>query len=226
MRAAITDKIKAAAQASTFTAGELRRQFAYDRLLARLFLDDPQRWVLKGGGGLLARLPQARRSLDLDLYHAGLHGDLDEAISALRTAGATDLGDYFEFRFDTTTRCLAGTALGATVSVTAHLGAKPFERFPVDVAHVLPLSVFSGSSWVSPSERVPNWPEIDSFGVVTGVEHAVRPLVRASDNRFASRLRSHVVALCSQRWAVIVRGGDGVGDSREDGPLIPIRPGA
>jgi hypothetical protein len=60
---------------------ELHRQFAYDRLLAWLFLSEPDRWLLKGGGGLLARLPQARHSLDLDLF---CRLELDAGVDALR----------------------------------------------------------------------------------------------------------------------------------------------
>jgi hypothetical protein len=53
---------------------ELLRQFAYARLLARIFVLEPERWVLKGATGLLARLPSARHSLDVDLWH-GSDGD-------------------------------------------------------------------------------------------------------------------------------------------------------
>jgi len=40
---------------------ELLRQFAYARLLARVFIHEPAGWVLKGGIGLLARLPRTRQ---------------------------------------------------------------------------------------------------------------------------------------------------------------------
>jgi hypothetical protein len=45
-----------------------KRQFAYDRALARLFTaSDAHNWVLKGAGALLARLEQARYSRDIDV---------------------------------------------------------------------------------------------------------------------------------------------------------------
>lgn len=48
---------------------DLQRQFAYDRLLARVFGAEPDAWVLKGATALLARLGgAARHSLDIDLY--------------------------------------------------------------------------------------------------------------------------------------------------------------
>jgi hypothetical protein len=55
---ALTDRIANAATSSPYRVNQLRRHFAYGRLLARLFLHQPQRWVLKGATGLLARLPE------------------------------------------------------------------------------------------------------------------------------------------------------------------------
>lgn len=92
---AITARIRNAVElGSPYTASQLRRQLAYDRLLARVFLAAPERWVLKGAGNLLARLPHARYSLDLDLLYAG---ELDTAADALRDAARRNLGDHFRF---------------------------------------------------------------------------------------------------------------------------------
>ena len=75
---------------------DLQRQFAYDRLLARLFGRRARRWVLKGATALLARLGgSARHTLDLDLYRPG--AGLAEAEAALRAAAAADLDDFFRF---------------------------------------------------------------------------------------------------------------------------------
>lgn len=69
LRAALTDRLKKLADSSPFTVTELHRQFAYDRLLARLFsAPDADRWVLKGAAALLARLDVARHSKDVDLF--------------------------------------------------------------------------------------------------------------------------------------------------------------
>jgi NADPH2:quinone reductase len=69
LRAAVTTRAKAAARADPrFTVTELLRQFAYARLLARVFIHEPEGWVLKGGIGLLARLPRTRHSMDVDLW--------------------------------------------------------------------------------------------------------------------------------------------------------------
>ena len=68
LEAAITDKVAAVVAAGSFyNHDELRKHIAYDRLLARVFIAEPERWLLKGGGALLARIPGARHSKDLDL---------------------------------------------------------------------------------------------------------------------------------------------------------------
>ena len=61
--AAITDRLKVLAAASGQLASQLRRQFAYDRLLARLFVTESQEWILKGGVSMIARLSARLRSV-------------------------------------------------------------------------------------------------------------------------------------------------------------------
>jgi hypothetical protein len=79
LRAALTGRLKKLALASPFTMTELHRQFAYDRLLARIFsAPDAQRWMLKGAAALLARLDVARHSKDVDLFRRSTV-DLNEA---------------------------------------------------------------------------------------------------------------------------------------------------
>ena len=60
-------RLAASARAGGHGLDELQRQFADDRLLARAFSGpEADRWVLKGAGPLLARLPDARHSRDID----------------------------------------------------------------------------------------------------------------------------------------------------------------
>src|SRR5664280_1097851 len=70
-RAALRDRLSVLVRAGGHGLDELQRQFAYDRLLARAFMGpDADRWVLKGAGALLVRLPEARHSRDIDLAFA------------------------------------------------------------------------------------------------------------------------------------------------------------
>lgn len=46
--------------------GELYRQALHDRFLCRVFFEGNEHFVLKGGSGMLARVPDARTTKDLD----------------------------------------------------------------------------------------------------------------------------------------------------------------
>ncbi|MDR1077242.1 MAG: hypothetical protein LBL55_00975 [Propionibacteriaceae bacterium] len=49
------------------------RQVHHDRFLCRVFAGDTHGvWVLKGGTGMLARVPNTRRTQDIDLYGRAL----------------------------------------------------------------------------------------------------------------------------------------------------------
>ena len=129
--AAITDKIAAEiAAGSVYNHEELRRHLAYDRLLARIFSSQPDRWLLKGGGALLARIPDARHSKDLDIAYAG---DLDQAVDALSAAAATDLGDYFIIGASEVKAVLTGPTPGRRIPIKSRIGPKPFSSFQIDV---------------------------------------------------------------------------------------------
>jgi len=134
LRAALADRAKAASPAgSRHGIDELYRRFAYDRLLARLNLLDPERWALKGAVGLLARLPDMRHTLDLDLATA-TGADLQLATQALERAAKHDLGDHI--RFTLTRWRLGGTISSrplAQSTATCWIGLRRLVAFPVDL---------------------------------------------------------------------------------------------
>ena len=84
----VEDAIKAAARRAqsedpALNTGERIRLEYFNRFLCRVFSDGPDsEWVLKGGTGMLARVPSARATLDIDLYRSG-YGP-DEAVEDLR----------------------------------------------------------------------------------------------------------------------------------------------
>ena len=90
MRQAVKDRLRRLAKDQSGTqVADLQRQFAYDRLLSRVFRTDSDRWVLKGATAMLARFGvRARHTLDIDLYRQ--QGTLDEAENALRAAASVD----------------------------------------------------------------------------------------------------------------------------------------
>jgi hypothetical protein len=166
-RQAIADRLRALARTrSGATLADLHRQFAYDRLLVRLFRAEPEAWVLKGAAGLLARLAgSARHTLDLDLYRR--EGGLDEAEAALRAAVTADLGDFFRFSLEPGRRIAEGRAT-LRVPVTAYLGATEFARFHVDLV--------SSVLMTGEPDQVESLVPLDLPGVAT-VQYRVYPLV-------------------------------------------------
>lgn len=64
-RRALEERLKRASVADQIDLNRLRRQVSFDRLLARLFRDEPA--PLKGGYALELRFKAARSTVDIDL---------------------------------------------------------------------------------------------------------------------------------------------------------------
>jgi hypothetical protein len=116
---------------------DLIRQAHYDRFLCRIFSGgDGSEWVLKGGSGMLARVPNARRTLDIDLFRFGY--DKDQALVDLRRLAAVDLGDFFRFVYISHTKTIAGEtqpyADGYKVHFDVYLGVKKVDALKVDLS--------------------------------------------------------------------------------------------
>lgn len=138
LRQAVTDRLRRlASEREASQLADLQRQFAYDRLLSRVF-QDRERWVLKGATAMLARLDgQSRHTIDVDLYSRS--GGLDEAEEALRAAAQVDLGDYFRFELGPA-RPVAQGGRAVRVPVRAYLGVTEFARFHVDLVANLAMT--------------------------------------------------------------------------------------
>ncbi len=149
LRSAIADRLRPLANERGIQLTNLQRQFAYDRLLCRVFTDEPGRWVLKGGTAMLARIgPEARHTRDIDLLSR--EGSLQEAERALHASTRLDLGDFFTFTLATGQHLTEGVH-ALRVPVDAHLGLKRFAQFHVDLVTELTMT----GSTDSVSELVP-----------------------------------------------------------------------
>lgn len=129
---ALRDRLQTASVESPYSVAELRRQFAYDRILVRVFSVDPGRWILKGGGGMLARIPdQARHSMDIDLFY---RGELESAVETLQEIAADNsFGDFFSFDVAKEPGQFDAGPISVNLAVVAFLGEKEFQRFSVDL---------------------------------------------------------------------------------------------
>ena len=132
LRQAVEDRLRLFAKEHPGTSlADLQRQFAYDRLLSRVFQVDGDRWVLKGATAMLARLGSlARHTADIDLYRE--HGDLSEAETALRVAASLDLGDHFRFALNPG-RQIVQDRQARRIPVVVYIGAAQFAQFHVDL---------------------------------------------------------------------------------------------
>jgi predicted nucleotidyltransferase component of viral defense system len=178
-RRALADRV--AARYPAEERGRRLHEIAYRRLLRRLFEAQPERWVVKGGAGLLLRLDPNRTSNDIDLTYVAEAGEYAVVLSALRDAAATDLGDFFTFEV------LAGREVDAahpleralSVPVVARIGNREFARFSLDL--VLPRN-----------DVEPEW--ISAETSLTGVA-AVDEIPRVATLPFAAQLAEKVCAI-------------------------------
>lgn len=91
--------LKKAIAGSGGDAGSLYWQMLRDRFLCRVFANGNNDLILKGGSGLLARIPDARTTRDIDFGRRedGKHGGGEFVLNVLNDAVSRDLGDWCRF---------------------------------------------------------------------------------------------------------------------------------
>lgn len=138
-----------------------------DRFLCRVF-DDPHRteWVLKGGTGMLSRVPDTRSTKDIDV--ATSVGDADAAEQALSALVARDIGDHLYFDLEASTDSI-DTTLHPGVSgrrlfyrMRDEQTRKALIRIPVDMtvepAPIGRVEILSPRNRILPKHAVPTAP--------------------------------------------------------------------
>ncbi|BAH47253.1 nucleotidyl transferase AbiEii/AbiGii toxin family protein [Rhodococcus opacus] len=128
-RASIQQRLKNRSASSGQPLQQLRRTYVMTRFLARVFDADPDGWVLKGGTGMMVRLPKARYSKDVDLMSTAFT-DIADAIDKLR--------EILRHEVDPFTYTIArkediADDKGARISVQVRLGTTVFDNFPIDL---------------------------------------------------------------------------------------------
>jgi hypothetical protein len=138
VEAAIKDAArKAAAADPSLPVNERIRLEYFNRFLSRVFSeDDGSEWLLKGGTGMLARVPSTRTTLDIDLFHNGF--TLDQALADLQRLAELDLGDHFRFVYRRHETSIGGEEQpytdGYRVAFDVYIGAKRKFVLNVDLA--------------------------------------------------------------------------------------------
>lgn len=136
-RRGLEARLNATSRGTGRSLARLRKQVVSGRLLARLAVQAPDRWVLKGGLALDYRFgDRARSTRDVDL---AMTGHEDGATRDLVAAGKLDRGDYFVFSIERTD-ALDQLEEGAAVRyhVRSELAGRVFDEFVVDVGFDYP----------------------------------------------------------------------------------------
>lgn len=106
----------------------LQRQFAYDRLLTRLYLVDDG-WIVKGATALLAREIGVRGTKDVDVYR---QQRLATAEADLRQAVQVDVGDWCRFELRSA-RAVDQGATGVRIPIRMSIGTTEWAQFSIDL---------------------------------------------------------------------------------------------
>lgn len=191
-RTALEARLRNLAQSRGTDLQRLQRRVSFERLLARLFIQDDPPWFLKGGYALELRLKdQARSTVDVDisvpetvciqfLNEMGRDVSCVEAVYAhLQEAAASDLGDGFEFLIGRLQEEHTGAPRGgARCSVEARMAGRTFTRFHLDVG--LGDFVLDQPDWVEGSALL-------AFAGISPVQVALYPVAQ----QFAEKVHAY-----------------------------------
>ncbi|MGC9670629.1 nucleotidyl transferase AbiEii/AbiGii toxin family protein [Planosporangium sp. 12N6] len=206
-RSAVDAKLRALARETHRPFTELRREFLYQRFLARVF-QDGSLWVLKGGIGLLTRIPGARHSRDIDLLHLEAEPALAEA--ELRAIGRRNLGDYLRFEIVRSVALLVDDALRLKTEVYA--GTTKWESFDIDVS--------CERHFVATVEPIRPRPILEVAGVPELPTFRLYPLVDQIADKVAAMYEIHGGGEPSNRYRDLVDLALLIGSQEVDAALL------
>lgn len=126
--------VKSAAKFKGRPIDRALQEYWRSRFLARVFSEGDTPFVLKGGTGLLARIPDARRTRDLDLAITGT-GTVEEAVNELIKLAKYDLGDFFRFQLLSNEPMQADASYrrGTCLKFEAYFGVKRLAVINIDL---------------------------------------------------------------------------------------------
>ena len=137
LRVALEARLGSRSRDSGVDLERLRRRATFERLLVRLELAAPGRWIVKGGMALEVRLgDRARSTRDLDLALRDAADDGEVVRELLIDCLSVDAdGDGFDFRVASSRPLATDEAgrLGWRFAVETRLGGKTYARVRIDV---------------------------------------------------------------------------------------------
>src|SRR5258708_5213730 len=163
-RRALEDRLQDITGKENVDLQRLRRQVAFDRLLARLFQaaqPNALPWVLKGGYAMELRIKAARTTKDIDLTMRSVFSSDEKkddkknmaVLEKQQEVAASSSDDFFVYTIGEPIADLdAAPYGGARLPVEARLDGRVFVGFRLDVgigdAVMEPLEVIEGRDWL------------------------------------------------------------------------------
>jgi len=140
--------VKAAAEKTDRPTDIILGEYWRSRLLARLFCVENPGFVLKGGSGILARIPEARLTHDLDLMAPSEFED-SKAIDELVMLVKKDLGDFCRFDLTSASPMQKETDYrhGYNLRFKMHIGTK-------EVTSLIKVDLVFGCRPTAPIEKI------------------------------------------------------------------------
>lgn len=163
----------------------LRRKVAFDRLLARIFTQEPSSFFLKGGYAMELRIAHARATKDMDLTCFKRVSDAKEPMSELilqelQILARVNLNDHFIYQIGQPQSDIENAPYGGSRhNVSTVIDNRPFVEFHLDVG---------GDFLIDQVEKVPgaNWLEF------CGIAAPIIPMI-SIEQQFAEKLHSYTL---------------------------------
>ncbi len=183
-RKSLESRLMNLSQETNIDLQRLRRKVAFDRLLARFFVNGSNIWVLKGGYALEIRFARARATKDIDLtLPIQLYGtsESEHLMTILQEETHTELGDYFTFAFRPAMQELDGAPEGGfRFPVEAIMDGRPFVKFHVDIG--------IGDILVEPVEKIIGEDWLEFAGIPPATIYAI-----SKEQQFAEKIHAYTL---------------------------------
>ncbi len=188
-RTALEQRLLVAAKRSEVALVLLRKLVAFERLLARLLIVAPGRWLLKGAIAFHFRsVDRFRATKDMDL---GRWDNQRAATDDLVAAQQVDLNDHFGFAVMSTSRFERIPEFAvARYHISAYLAGRRFEELTVDVGF--------GDPPIWEPERL-QAPDFLGFAEIAPIEVPVLPLEQQLAEKVHAYSRNYTGGLPSTR---------------------------
>jgi predicted nucleotidyltransferase component of viral defense system len=144
------------------TYQDVRKQLAFDRVLARLGHVAPDGWLLKGGVALEYRLQRARATTDIDI---SARADVEKMTETLERAAAAALDDYFALRLGERSKPADDVETYRFHVTVLYENGRTFESLKIDVGFA--------DRWLGEPQEVTAPPLLDFAGIQPATVRAI-----------------------------------------------------